>query len=355
MDKKENLELCRQHILRGETKLKSLPLVIYFEVTNRCNLRCPMCAITMNVEGFIGKRGDLEYSLFEKVKPYLKLAERCFCNGGGEPLLYPGFIPMLREIKESGPEIVFNSNGLLLTKETSRELVLHNIDCVSFSIDGANKATYEKIRVGSNFDKVISNIKYLAITKKKKRKIKPFINLQMTLSQENREEIVDIIPLAKTLGTNHVVIEPLTPVFNISKEYQRYFTGHYVDRDDILPELESARDTAERAGFHFSSHYLSEQEKTNQCLQPWITLGIRADGDVFTCCGAPVTFGNIANSSLEEIWNGEEYCKLREAFSKGIPPDVCRLCLEENRANHYNSNLLKSTEADKKAESLPMR
>jgi MoaA/NifB/PqqE/SkfB family radical SAM enzyme len=355
MDKKENLELCRQHILRGESKLKSLPLVIYFEVTNRCNLRCPMCAITLNVERFIGKRGDLEYSLFEKVKPYLRFAERCFCNGGGEPLLYPGFISMLREIKESGPEIVFNSNGLLLSKEISRKLVLHNIDCISFSIDGANKATYEKIRVGSDFEKVISNIKYLTKIKKKKKRIKPFINLQMTLSQENKKEILDIIPLAKTLGINHVVIEPLTPVFNISKEYQRYFTSHYVDRDEILPDLERAKETAEISNFHFSSHYLSEQEKVNRCLQPWTTLGIRADGDVFTCCGAPVTFGNIAQNSLEEIWNGEEYRKLREAFSKGIPPDFCRLCLEENRANHYNSDLLNSMEVGKQAESIPLR
>ncbi len=352
MNKKENLEICRQHILRGETKLKSLPLVIYFEVTSRCNLKCPMCAITLNVGKFTGKRGDLEYSLFEKVKPYLRLAERCFCNGGGEPLLYPNFIRMLREIKEAGTEIVFNTNGLLLTKELSRELVHLNIDCISFSIDGATGATYERIRVGSDFKKVISNMKYLARIKKKEKRIRPFINLQMTLSRENKKEIQDIIPLAKALGINHVVIEPLTPVFNISEEYQRYFTSHYVDRDEILPDLERSREMAENSGFHFSSHYLSEQEKVNRCLQPWMTLGIRADGNVFTCCGAPATFGNIADSSLEEIWNGEEYCKLREAFSGGTPPDFCRLCLEENRANHYNSDLLKGMEAGKKVESL---
>lgn len=340
MDKEENREICRQHIVRGETKLNSLPLVIYFEVTNRCHLRCPMCAITLKVEEYIGKRGDLEYPLFEKVKPYLRLAERCFCNGAGEPLLYPNFIQMLREIKESDAEVIFNTNGLLLTKELSQELVLLNIDCISFSIDGATPATYERIRVGSNFKKVISNMKYLARIKRKEKRTRPFINLQMTLSRENKKEILAITLLAKNLGINHLVIEPLTPAFNVSEEYRRYFNNHYVKREEIVSDLERARKMAEESGFHFSSHYLSEQEKANQCLQPWMTLGIRADGNIFTCCRAPAIFGNITESSLEEIWNGQEYQRLREALSRGIPPNFCNVCLEENQANNYNLDLL---------------
>ena len=47
------------------------------------------------------------------------------------------------------------TNGLLMNREWSRNLVRMNVSKISISLDGATKETYEKIRKGGDFDKVI--------------------------------------------------------------------------------------------------------------------------------------------------------------------------------------------------------
>lgn len=54
-------------------------------------------------------------------------------------------------------------------------------------------------------------------------------------------------------------------------------------------------------------------------------MTVLSNGDVRPCCYTPVVVGNLYQQSLEEIWNGEVYKKMRQAFSQGQLPDVCKL------------------------------
>ena len=66
------------------------------------------------------------------------------------------------------------------------------------------------------------------------------------------------------------------------------------------------------------------------CDIPWHSLAVRCDGTV-NCYGhdllGEINLGNINNESLENIWNGRHYIKLRENLIKGIPSaTVCIGC-----------------------------
>jgi len=67
------------------------------------------------------------------------------------------------------------------------------------------------------------------------------------------------------------------------------------------------------------------------CYYPWTSLNITWNGDVVTCCrdlDGKYTLGNILQSSIEEVWNGQKYLHLRDSILKqrlqSIPS--CRSC-----------------------------
>lgn len=73
---------------------------------------------------------------------------------------------------------------------------------------------------------------------------------------------------------------------------------------------------------------------SNFCILPFTHLSTRVDGNVAPCCRSLDTLGNVNESSLEEIWNGENMQKLRKQFLDNERPEGCKLCWDiEDRGN----------------------
>lgn len=343
MTRRENLDRLRRHWQQGDEFLSSRPAVLYLEATAVCNLGCPMCPITLHFPEYQHQVKWFRLELLPKLAEILPLARRCFLSGGGEPFLHPRFFELVAAVKSAGAEAIFNSNGTILDQDKSRGLIELQVDCVSFSLDGATAKTYEAIRQGADFEQVCANIAGLSALKHKLKSERPFLNLQFTAQDQNCEEIPGVVALAKKLGVHHVVVEPLTPVFNFNPEYQAYYQAHAVPGPAVLPALRQAQAEAERAGILLTSHYLEAaepQRPLKPCVEPWLTFGVRVDGEVFACCGAPLKMGSLADQDWPEIWNGEVYRGLRRELAAGKTPDSCRLCLAEARCNHFNEDLV---------------
>ena len=61
------------------------------------------------------------------------------------------------------------------------------------------------------------------------------------------------------------------------------------------------------------------------CKRPWIGFEIEHDGAVKPCCMTKETScGNINQSTIEEIWNGDKYQNLRRLMASGNWDKVCR-------------------------------
>ena len=76
-------------------------------------------------------------------------------------------------------------------------------------------------------------------------------------------------------------------------------------------------------------------DKPHFCTIPWVHLHNWPDGRVFTCRTSLREYqniGNLYNSSIEEIWNGEELTQLRKDMIAGVPrPDVCDRCYQNDK------------------------
>lgn len=51
-----------------------------------------------------------------------------------------------------------------------------------------------------------------------------------------------------------------------------------------------------------------------KCSLPYTNMMVLRDGRVRVCCHNPIIMGDLNDSTIEEIWHGENFNKLREAI-----------------------------------------
>ena len=71
------------------------------------------------------------------------------------------------------------------------------------------------------------------------------------------------------------------------------------------------------------------------CMMPWVHTHIWPNGNAFPCCmsDSDIVFGNLNDSSLEEIWNNEKYKKLRKNMLNEKESPECTRCYEMEKSN----------------------
>jgi MoaA/NifB/PqqE/SkfB family radical SAM enzyme len=74
------------------------------------------------------------------------------------------------------------------------------------------------------------------------------------------------------------------------------------------------------------SYYTPGTKLDGRCLYPFLHARVSYSGKVYFCPFIRVEVGDLTESSLEEIWNGEKYVGMRrKLLEHGIFP-VCRRC-----------------------------
>ena len=125
------------------------PDQVYIELTNACNARCTICA----TPSMKRKRAVMSFELFRKIVDECARyrARRILPFLHGETLLVPGVLDYFRYIRMVSPESHLNltTNGSRLDAEIAETLLQENLlDSVIVSVDGADKQTFEAIRLG---------------------------------------------------------------------------------------------------------------------------------------------------------------------------------------------------------------
>lgn len=128
--------------------------------TGGCNFRCPYChnsALVIDYKKY-------PYFDFDEILDYLKLRKKMLdavVISGGEPTLMEGLKEKLKQIKEIGYFIKFDTNGSNL--KLLRELVEEKlIDYVAMDIKNSKERYNETIGVESfDFNKIQETIDYL--------------------------------------------------------------------------------------------------------------------------------------------------------------------------------------------------
>lgn len=139
---------------------------VHLEVTERCNLSCPMCA--RNING--GEQNpwihDAELSLedIKKIFPndFIKQLNHIYmCGNFGDPIVAKDTLEIFRHFRSVNSDILLsmNTNGSARQEDWWVELasILGNNGYVIFSIDGLED-TNHIYRKGSNYTRIMKNV-----------------------------------------------------------------------------------------------------------------------------------------------------------------------------------------------------
>ncbi len=221
------------------SKIKNIRLAI----DDSCNLYCPSCRTHQIFEK---NKDQLQrrYKLADKIIDYV-LAQSYTINihvgSDGDPfasLIYRYFIKKIKDL----PNIKFTiqTNGLLIKKMYHRHIeFFKKLDVLNVSIDGATKITYESLRRGGNYEKIIENLEFI---KKLKEKNNFKFIIHCIVQKENYHEMIQMVDIAKTYGADRIWLVKIEN-WNTYKNFKKV---NVVDREnnhheDFKKELEKLK------------------------------------------------------------------------------------------------------------------
>ena len=310
------------------------PIAGHISPISRCNFKCTMCSVTDFTNG---KRcEDMSLELFEKRLDELDGLVQISLVGLSELfLLHDSLEQMLRLCVDRKIWTNIATNGSLLHQRNWFERLIDiNLDEIVVSIDGVTAATFEEIRIRSNFERVYENSRTLnekfncAGVHPKRTK------MQTVLQAKNRHELFDFIPLARDLGFSAISFE--TEPFDwgsISwREKNSQITG-ILAIEEIDQLVSQGKDCEVEVGFvEIVQRYSTHPKNLSPCSWPFSKIFISSDDRVVPCChiSNPDHFeigrGIGELNSVVDIWFGEDYSIFRQNHISGNIPMACQSC-----------------------------
>lgn len=191
----KNKFLNEYEIASKKIILTSKPRNLMVVLSNRCNIRCIMCMTSRSKWELPKERLDEIIELF----PYL---ERIMWQGG-EILLLPYFKDILKETtKYKNLRQSMISNFQLANEDIINLIVTNNVE-LTISVDGVCKETYESIRVGGSFEKLVNNLQKL-LDMRNKIENKMILNMNVVVMRENYYKLSDFIDFAYKYKFNFI-------------------------------------------------------------------------------------------------------------------------------------------------------
>jgi len=343
------------HLL-GRWGLSRRIRVVHIELTHRCNLRCLMCFffgldrdVTESAHG-AQYRSQEELTLAQ-LKGFLdEVAHFRPAIGltGGEPMLSPHCLDVVRLVKGKRLNCGLTTNGTLLSG-FAEEIVASKLDWLSLSLDGPDNI-HDRIRgVPGTFRRLTNGVDLIQQMKKRKKAKTPEIGIKFTLVGDNYRYLEETIQLAVGLGATHFTA---THLFFCTEEMARRHNQEFgpdipcsagaleglqrldpLEAARILPKIRkkkwplTLRFIPDLTREEILTYYDEPARfvKAKVCRRPWNICNILPNGDVLPCLN--FVAGNLKNAPFSEIWNGRRYRTFRQILHReGAFPACARCC-----------------------------
>lgn len=332
-------------LIRVFPQLAPLPQYVEIETTTICPRKCIMCEHTYWKDQ---EERHLTYGEFVHTVNQFPRLRWLHLTGEGSAFTNPDYPKMLVYAKSKNIAVYLVDSFDHIPREALEMLVDLKIEGVYISLDAATADTYEKMRIGCSFDRVLENIRRFIALKKKKQSLLPEISFRYTVIKYNIEEIPAFLDLAASFGTRKLLGEGgrIDFVGNLEFQEVKHLSVYEFDPQLIQQVVEKT------ISYKFNTFLSHTERKRNpsirQCicwLEPYIMMG----GDVIPCCNILMSnkrstlrehsFGNITTQTMREIWNSERFTRFRRTINhpQRKVPFLCTLC----RAYDYSERAAK--------------
>lgn len=323
-----NLASAAARYLLHAERAADLPPMVKIDISPVCSLACPTCLHAdpkgrdrplLDRQSFSpSQRMSREQfaAIIEQIRGRTLAVSLYYF---GDPLAHPQFACFARIASEAGLSTHASTHfSYNLSDEKVAAIVESGLSHLTVTVDGASQQTYGVTRVRGRLDWVLNNLKRLAEAKRRLDRSEPVIEVQYLRHPHHavdEEERVRAIALER--GADRVTA----------------YDGFYHDVDGQLFNMVDTDAGARRPGPALGGALLP------RCHWPYTGTVIKYDGEVIPCCkwregrqyggGDSRALGNVFETPLAEIWNGESYRRLRRQASdpaSAAPGSFCEGC-----------------------------
>jgi MoaA/NifB/PqqE/SkfB family radical SAM enzyme len=318
---------------------------IYIEVSpfGACNHRCVFCAVD-----YIGyKNVSLDMDIMRKRLPELgRLGVRSIMYAGeGEPLLHKQINEMIVCTVESGIDVSLTSNASILPKDFC-DVALPHVSWIKVSLNGGSAETYANIHrtKPQSFDQVLDNLRAMVAKRDSLTEKRPTIGAQCLLLPENAHEISKLAQTCRDIGLDYLVVKPYSQHnFSLTRSYENLEYSSFAEMEAELSKL--GTDTFSLVFRANTMRKYTAQDRYPKChAVPFLWGYIMANGTVSGCSAYLLDkrfeYGNINDSSFEEIWHGELRRQSFEFVTNSLNIEECRRNCRMDEVNRYLYRLI---------------
>jgi len=176
-------------------------------IDDSCNLRCPSCRNSL-IFHRAGSQFNTRIKLADRVNEWLSTQEHpltVHVGSDGDPFASHSYrYFMTNTPRKDNIDYSILTNGLMFREfHTSIPHVISNLKTLGVSIDGTCKETYEKLRMGGKWDKILEGLECISDVKNKYRFT---FDIHMVVQQDNHNEIEQMAGLCRRYGADRLYL-----------------------------------------------------------------------------------------------------------------------------------------------------
>ncbi|MGQ3685112.1 MAG: radical SAM/SPASM domain-containing protein [Candidatus Loosdrechtia sp.] len=283
------------------TKVLNKPTNAIFEMSNKCNLNCPLC----NTGGLKDRfkhiqRGIMSFDIFKSgLDKLLPEVNSILLYNWGEPFLNKDLFQCIEYAYKHNVKTQLSTNMMLYREEIGKDLIKAGLSKLIVSCDGLTQETYEKYRQGGSLKKIIDSVNNIVGLKKELKSETPLIEMQCIIFKFNEDEMGEYKKFWMAQGVNSTNFIRMSYMSKLGKDTSQ--------RLDLVPVRN------EYQPYH-------PYGRVKKCMELYNHVSIDWNGDWYTCCfpsgEKEYRVGNIVTDDFWKTWNGESYRYCRRLLKK---------------------------------------
>ena len=318
--KRYNLLKSGLNLLHRRRTPWSMPLHMQFELTNHCNLKCPVCPAGV---GAVKRKPramdvDLFRRVIDEVGPYLLTTSLW---AWGEPLLHPELQSILKAIRKYRIATLLSTNGQRLDDDNTIEALTDEPPThLIVSIDGLTDETNTQFRAGAKLKPVLSGVRRIAEIKRRRRQQLPILHMRFIVMKHNQHEVPELVDFAKNSHFDMLTVRTLSII--CCESANRIHLELMPNQGDFRPYD------------YMDGKRLARKDFI--CQQPFWFPAVFADGTLVACehdYNAENSLGVINGEvSFKDLWYGEHAVSVRKDIrDRPESMSFCRNCPGRDR------------------------
>jgi len=293
-----------------------------FEITGACPMACTHCSSFDIGQNRFDRSAFIPFSkVKEVVENFRQLGGQVLQISGGEPLLHPQLVDIIRLAKDLNLEVRLYTSGLVglrpneirpMDQELAMALKTAGLDRTIFNLQGGRPSTHEKItKTPHSYEICLESMKAC-------KGVEMWVGIHFVPMKENLRELEDVIRIAENFGLDEVGILRFVPQgrgefyrkeLELSAEEQREVAQRILDLQGRIRKLRIRTGSPMNFLTEFDSAY-----KPVPCSAGSSTCNITADGRVVPCPAFKkvpgFSVGDVTKETLRNIWENSPILKV---------------------------------------------